>query len=307
MEVRDWALIFFTILAQMSVGSFLTLGVVHYFAVRKAGEEQADRMSDGALLAIGPILVLGMFASLLHLGSPLAAYRAVSNLATSWLSREVLAGVLFAATGAVFAVMQWRKIASFAVRNIVAWIAAIIGLFLVYSMSSIYQIEAQPAWNTVATPISFFTTTLLLGVLGVGAALVANYRYVQRTDPDCAEAQCEMLRGALRWFAMAAIILLGIEVVVIPVQVAYLAAATERAAVASAELMYREYGVVLALRVALAFIGAGILGLFVYRNAVSAGRERILGNLAYSALALVLVAEVLGRFLFYMAHVRVGV
>lgn len=307
MNLRDWALIIFTVLAQMSVGSFLVLGIVHFFAVRKAGEEQADRLSDYALLAIGPILILGMLASLFHLGTPINAYRAVSNVATSWLSREVLFGVLFAVFGGLFALMQWRKIGSFTLRNVIAWIAAILGIALVFSMSQIYQLAAQPAWNTIATPISFYTTTLLLGVLAVGAAFVANYRYVQRDDPSCAEAQCELLRATLRWFAIAAIVLLGVEILVIPLQIAYLAGATNSAAVASAQLMYQQYGAILALRLAFVFIGAGILGLFIYRNAVSPGRERIMGNLAYGAFALVLISEVLGRFLFYMAHVRIGI
>ena len=56
MEVREWALITFSILAQMSVGSFIVLGAVHYFAQRKSGEKQADELSDRALLAIGPVL-----------------------------------------------------------------------------------------------------------------------------------------------------------------------------------------------------------------------------------------------------------
>lgn len=87
MDMREWALVAFTILAQMAVGSFLVLGVVHFLAQRKAGEAEADRLSDRALLAIGPVLVLGMIASLLHLGTPLSAYRAVTNVGTSWLSR----------------------------------------------------------------------------------------------------------------------------------------------------------------------------------------------------------------------------
>ncbi|MBI5080421.1 MAG: dimethyl sulfoxide reductase anchor subunit, partial [Chloroflexi bacterium] len=125
MNIREWALIAFTILAQMSVGSFIVLGIVHFFATRKAGLEEADRLSDRALLAIGPTLLLGMVASLLHLGNPLTAYLAISNLGSSWLSWEVLSGVLFAAVGGVFAFMQWRKITSFTVRNIVALVAAL--------------------------------------------------------------------------------------------------------------------------------------------------------------------------------------
>ncbi|MBI4787706.1 MAG: dimethyl sulfoxide reductase anchor subunit, partial [Chloroflexi bacterium] len=42
MEMREWALITFTILAQMSVGAFLVLGVVHFFSNRTAGAQQAD-------------------------------------------------------------------------------------------------------------------------------------------------------------------------------------------------------------------------------------------------------------------------
>src|SRR5512140_1401715 len=113
MNVREWALIAFTILAQMSVGSFLVLGVVHYFASHKSGMENADQLSDRALIAIGPVMVLALIVSLVHLGNPLNAYRAVTNLATSWLSREIFFGVLFTVAGGLFAIMQWRKISTY--------------------------------------------------------------------------------------------------------------------------------------------------------------------------------------------------
>ena len=306
MNVRDWALITFTILAEMSVGAFWVLGAVHYFSARKAGAEQADRLSDRALLAIVPVLALGVLASLLHLGNPLNAYRSVTHLSTSWLSREVLSTVLFLVVGGVFAFMQWKKIASFAVRNVLAWIAALIGLFLVYSMSNVYLLPTQPAWNTMATPVSFFTTTLLLGVLAVGAAFVANYAYIKRAAPDCADIQCVLLRGSLRWFAVASVILLGVELVVTPLYLAYLSA-EGGAAAASAAMMYGKFGVVLGLRLVFVVVGAGVLALFLYQNALSPGRERVMGNLAYAAFSLVLVSEVLGRFLFYATHVRIGV
>ena len=150
MEVRQLALITFTILTQMSVGSFLILGLVHFFVARKADMEQADRMSDRALLVIGPVVVLAMIASLFHLGNPLNAPRAVTNLGSSWLSREILFTVTFVVIGGVFALMQWRKLASFAVRNVIAWVATVVGLVLVFSMSQIYMLETQPAWNSVS-------------------------------------------------------------------------------------------------------------------------------------------------------------
>ncbi len=106
MNVREWALITFTILAQMSVGAFVLLGLVHTVVERRAGGAEADRMADRALLAIGPTLVLGLGASLLHLGTPWIAYRAISNVESSWLSREIAGGVIFAGLGTklVFAI-----------------------------------------------------------------------------------------------------------------------------------------------------------------------------------------------------------
>lgn len=304
MNVREWALVLFSILAQMSVGSFVVLRFVYFFAARKAGQEEADRISDRALYAIGPVMILALIASLLHLGNPLNAFRAVSNLGTSWLSREILFGVLFTIVGAAYALMQWRKIGTLMVRNIVAWTAALIGLILVFSMSNVYMLPTQPSWNTLATPITFFTTTLLLGSLAMGVAFVANYTYMQRKDPSCEEAQCELLRGAFRWIAIGIVVLLGVEFVTLPIYAAYLGVGSKVAA-ESAKLLVGQYGVLFALRLILAFVGAGVFGVFLYQNALSPGREKILANFAYGAFVLVFVAELLGRFLFYATQVQI--
>lgn len=306
MNIREWALITFTILAQMSVGSFLILGVVHNYAIKKAGMKEADRLSDRALFAVGFVLLLGLAASLFHLGVPWKAYRAVTNLNTSWLSREILSGVLFAFFGAVFAFMQWRKIGSFSARNIVAWIAVLIGLALLYCMSNVYLLPTEPAWNTLATPITFFTTTFLLGALAIGVAFVANYSYLQRNQQVELNIQRELLRDSLRWIAIASLILLGVEFVVLPLYLASLSTGPT-AAIQSAKLLVNSYGWVLVLRLVFGFIGAGIFALFLYKNAMSDGKEKIIGNLVYAAFTFVLVAEVLGRFLFYATRVRIGI
>lgn len=306
MDFRELALVAFTILGQMSVGAFIVLGVVHFLATRKAGLQAADRLSDLALLAIGPVLVLGMLASLAHLGNPLNAYLAVGNVLSSWLSREILMGVLFAGLGFLFALMQWRKAGTPALRNLVALAAALIGVLLVFSMAMVYALPNRPSWNSVATPLSFFVTTFLLGALAIGAAFAVNHRLMQRQKAAGAEVQSALLRDALRWIALAGIILLGLEFITIPMQIASLAGASGAAA-ESAALMTGAYAPVLFLRLALVFLGVGILGVFVYQNATSPGRERIAGWLAFSAFALVFVAEVLGRFLFYATGVSVGI
>ncbi len=305
MDISEYALIAFTILAQMSVGAFLVLGVVHYFAARKAGMEEADRLSDRALLAIVLVLGLGLLVSLLHLGSPLRAYRAVTNVATSWLSREILFGASFAVLGAVFAFMQWRKISSFAVRNVIAWIAALVGLALVYSMSRVYMIPTQPAWNTFATPILYFVATLLLGGLAVGAAFVANYGYMRKKEHAGADdVQQELMRDSLRWIAIASVVLVGIELAVIALRLSVLATGSKEA-VASASMMINPYGAAFVLQLLLVFVGAGVLGVFLYQSAQSPGKEKVLSTLAYGAFSLVFIGEIIGRYLFYATHVGI--
>jgi anaerobic dimethyl sulfoxide reductase subunit C (anchor subunit) len=306
MNVHDWALIAFTILVQMSVGSMWVLGITHFFASGKYGMEEADRLSDRALVAIVPVIALGFLASLLHLGNPINAYRAVAHLGTSWLSREIFFGVTFAVLATAFAFLQWRKIGTFGVRNVIAWLAALVGLVLIYSMSNVYLLPTQPAWNSLATPVSFFATTFLLGTLAMGAAFVANYAYMRRGQAAGVEKQSALLRETLRWIAIAAIALLGVEMVVLPLYLAMLAGGGA-AGLASIQLMAGSFGWVLALRVVLAFVGAGVFAMFLYQNAMSTGQEKVLSNIAYAAFIILFVAEVLGRFLFYATHIRIGI
>lgn len=305
MDIREWALVVFTILAQMSVGAFLVLGVVHSLAGRVSGPAEADRLADVALLAIGPTLALGMVASLFHLGSPLSAYNAVANLASSWLSREITFGVAFALLGAGFAVLQWRKIGPATARPALAWAAAAAGLALVYSMGQVYMLDSQPAWNSPATPVSFFATTLLLGSLAVGCALVAAHAARRPENAASGPAQRAFLGHALRWIAVLALLALGVEFVALPAHLAGLAAGPA-AATASAALLTGQFAAPFALRLILVFLGAGILALFLYQAASPARRDRTLLALTLAAFTLALAGETIGRFLFYATHIRTG-
>lgn len=304
MELREWALVAFTILAQMSVGSFLVLGIVHFLAKRKAGQAEADRLSDRALLAIGPVLVFGLLASFLHLGNPANAYRAVANVGASWLSREILFGVLFAGTGFLFAIMQWRKLGTPGLRIAIALVAALLGIALVFSMAQVYMLPNQPSWDTAATPLSFFTTTLLLGALAMGAAFSVNFAYLKTRNQPGLTVQADLLRDVLRWIAVASIILLGLELVIVSASLVDQSAGQAAASVAK---LGEEYGVLFILRVALVFVGAGVFAFFLYRNACGTCKEQVLATLIFGAFALVLIAEVLGRYLFYTTQTSIGI
>jgi DMSO reductase anchor subunit len=169
--VTERPLVAFTLLAQMAVGAFLTLGALDVWAGGLAGDPAAHALTNGVLLAIGPVMALSLLASLFHLGAPLAAWRAVRNVRSSWLSREVLLASSFTVAGAVFAVLRWSGAGSPSLRTRIAFLAGACGLAMVYAMARVYRLRTVPAWDSVLTTISFFATTVLLGSLAVGTGL----------------------------------------------------------------------------------------------------------------------------------------
>ena len=335
MNVHELPLVAFTILAQMSVGSFVILGLVQLSLVRKHGQASVDKLSIPALYAIGPAMVLGLAGSMLHLGDPFNALNAINHLGSSWLSREILFGSAFAGLGAAFALVQWRNWLTPLLRQVLAGVTALVGLALVYCMSMVYMLPTVPAWNHWATPVTFFTTTFLLGALAVGAALVIAYNYRQRataralvtadiaagadagagageapvrsvvTDDDAdTAATSSLLRSSLRWIATASIVMLGVEFVVLPIYALDLANGNVNAQ-ASAAILMSGGGAYLIGRLVLVFAGAGLLGFFLYRFA-GKGAERHLVYLATSAFVLVIASETIGRLLFYSSFERIG-
>ena len=105
---------------------------------------------------------------------------------------------------------------------------------------------------------------------------------------------------------LAGVVLVGVHLVVLPLYVAYLSNSGVPAANDAVSILMGDYGVLFGLRLALVFAGAVLLGVFTYRTASTPGRERLLGNLAFAAFAVVLVAEVIGRFLFYAMQTNIG-
>lgn len=302
MNIREWALLIFTILAQLAVGMMLVSLIVRTYAAKKFNAEQVSKLTDMPLYAVLPVMVLAMVASLFHLGKVIHIIGAVPNLGTSWMSREVVFAVIFTILIAVFAFLQWRKIGSEGLLMAIGWISSIIGLILLYCMSMTYMLPAQPAMNTIATPVLFFVTSLLLGVLGFATILMATFTKATTNEKPTQE----FVGKTLQRIAISAITLLGTEFLVLPFYMGYLST-QGTAALHSLNLMVGTYGIVLAIRLILVFVGAGVLAAYLYRDAAIFGGQKTLATLAYSAFVLVLIGEVLARFLFYATHYRIGV
>jgi anaerobic dimethyl sulfoxide reductase subunit C (anchor subunit) len=313
MHVHELPLVAFTVLSQMAVGAFVVLGVVHTAARRRHDVATVDRLSDPALLAIGPVMVAGLAASVVHLGNPGNALNVLGNLGSSWLSREVLLGCAFTGLGAAFAVCQLRRWFTPALRQALAAVTAVVGIGLVAATAQVYLIPTVPAWDSWATPVAFGATTVLLGTLAVALAFVATPLVRRRRAADPAPepdpAVDALVRGTLRWAGLVALAVVAVQLVAMPLWLLELATATDGTAVASAGALSALTvggGFWIAARLVLAVLGAGVLGLFLRRLAV-AGSERLLLATAGSALLLALVAEVLGRFLFFSSYTRVGI
>lgn len=308
MNISELPMIIFTVLAQMSVGAFVVLGVVQAVASHRYGAAAVDKVTDPALYAIGPVLVFGLIASMFHMNDVTHTLNVVRHLGSSWLSAEIVFGVAFAGLGFAFAAAQRFAWGTTRLRQALAALTAIVGLVLVFSMSMIYySLPTVPAWHTWATPAQFFTTTFLLGALAVGAALTGAVMWRQRHSTATAATATEaspdqLLTTCLKGIGIGAVVLLGVEFLIIPLHIATLSAGGG-AATASAAVFT---GAWFLARLVLVFLGAGLLAVFLYRYASTRTAPRILAIVATSAFVLVLAGELIGRSLFYESMKRIG-
>ncbi len=277
--MKERSLIAFTLLAQMAVGAFWALGAVHLWAARGAG------MADRALLGIPALMLLAILASFLHLGAPRNAWRALANLRSSWLSREILFALLFTAASGLVAGLQW-----FHWGDTLVWVAALLGVALIVSMANAYRLRTVSGWNTWATPASFFITACLLGGLAAGAMLVLN-----------SGIPFELRGAALRAIALGAVLLLSLELAIASLRVVRLAAGQGSALPAAAGVT-RQHGLIFKLRLALALLAVAAAGIGLSPWVEGAG----IGFITVAAFGLVLASEVLSRLLFYEVRLRHG-
>ncbi len=306
MLLHDWALIIFTTLGQLSVGAFTILGITTFIVAQQKGTEAAEAVANRALWLIGGSLVLGFVASFFHLGKPLKAYRAILGLPTSWLSWEIVVGIIFAALGFLFTILQWKQVGNSMSRRILGAVTALVGLFLVYTMYRVYALPAQLSWNHWTTLGQFYATTLLLGTVALAANYMLAYQWTVKQEPEVtandagsAGVDSQLVVQVIRGLAFGAILALGIEFIIVVLNVIHVEGVSSSAMFTGSTLA------LLIVRLILAFIGAGVLGLFIVQLA-KGGQVKKLATSTYLAAILVLIAEVIGRYLFYSTQVLAG-
>ncbi|MGQ0521146.1 MAG: DmsC/YnfH family molybdoenzyme membrane anchor subunit [Actinomycetota bacterium] len=159
-EDPHWPLIALTLLTQLSLGT-----VAATVAVEAAGGRGG--LGGGAVgAAVAGAVALG--ASLLHLGRPASAFKALRNLRTSWLSREVALLSAFSAASLAYAGAWARGGAGgfpAGPRLGLGLAAVALGAAGVYASGRLYLVPARPVWNSPRTLVSFFATAGATGPL----------------------------------------------------------------------------------------------------------------------------------------------
>lgn len=152
-------------LTQLAVGTF----ALSALAERMLQVPAKSPLGQAAFTCALAFLALG--ASVLHLGRPLLAWRAVLGWRTSWLSREALAFGAFAGLSVAYAALvaapPWLELPGTALllglSPTVRFAAAAAGLLGVFFSVMVYVATRREQWSAVPTLLKFFGTTLILG------------------------------------------------------------------------------------------------------------------------------------------------
>lgn len=151
-------LVVMLVLTQASAGGYLV--------------EAALRATGGSVPSMLPwlslvVALVGINASLLHLGRPLYAYRAFIGLRHSWLSREVAAFGLFANVALAHALAGWLRPELLGVSAIAT---AAAGGLAVFCSVMVYHVVRRPFWRGGRSGLKFFGSAVVLGLAAAFAA-----------------------------------------------------------------------------------------------------------------------------------------
>jgi len=287
--MKDWSLIIFTIVMQGAVGIFIASWLL--------GMLRPDQQGRTRYLPwIGALGLVGVIASLTHLGSPELAYLTMRNVGRSWLSREILGVTLFGGAWLISAVLEYRNLGTPRVRD--AWhaVTAICGLGLIFVMSMAYRFFVVPSWNTAATTAGFYATAGLIGT----TAVLCGELFATRKQNDAKPAPQD-----LTWLAIAAMGFVGLQVLTIVTRGVYLGGAGPEAQ-ATAAMLAGSWFPLLVIRLICLGIGGAVLMAWTMRQWAVGQKVARLVPVTVAAFVLVAAGELMDRVLFFASRVQIG-
>jgi DMSO reductase iron-sulfur subunit len=250
-----WPLIALTLLTQLALGSVIASVIA----------ELAGAASRAGAVVAAATGTLALGASLFHLGRPIQAWRALRNLRTSWLSREVaLFGVFSLLTlGYAGAWLAGEPALG------IGLVAMAVGGAGVYASGRLYLVPARPVWNSPRTLVAFFATAAATGPLVVALAVADGRPFLLLLGGAGSIAQLLAYRSLIERVATRG----------------------EREYRGTARLLFERFRVLFFGRVALACLSCALIAV-----ALAAPSAVVL----VAALTSALVGELIGRYLFYV-------
>ena len=288
---HEWALIAFTLISQLAAGSTLAYAVLNSFRKNRISSIPSGFDIRNPELLLIAFLLSAILVSFLHLGNFLNAYHALNNLPGSWISREILGLTLFMLSLSFLFVTRWRLPARSGIHSVLLIFAAVSGLSLVYIMIRLYMIPAVVTWNTWYTPSSFILTSLILGTYAV---LV--YQYLCGTDLLGSKL---IIRLLYLLFLLEALITIGNQFLLKDLDVL------------DNKLFLPGNSLLIYTLIRVALIGSVLLLLIYFDRGLRTARG--LSKLASKkwlpalSLLLVIMEQLIGRWLFFASYLKTGI
>lgn len=167
-----WPLVTMLILTQLSVGTFVMLNCFTWILVLLGASTDTvrnhnlliDKMGQWPVIMTLALGMLGLIASVLHLGRPLFAFRAILGIRRSWLSREIVAFGVFAVLAIADTALAILTESSAAKHHPLQWGAILAGILAIVCSIMVYVATPRLLWSPFFTTSRFGLTAILLGL-----------------------------------------------------------------------------------------------------------------------------------------------
>ncbi|WP_299729656.1 DmsC/YnfH family molybdoenzyme membrane anchor subunit [uncultured Endozoicomonas sp.] len=276
--MHELSLVFFTVLAQSTVGMFLILAAM----LMVNQDVSRQRILSRGLGAVLVMLGIAGVAAMTHLGHPLRAINVVFGLEHfSALSVEILATSLFGGAVFTFGAMVHFGILPKLQKLVLAGAMAL-GVLLLLAIANVYTLATVPAWNSGWTIFQFVMTAFVVGIPAAALLLRSQSTLLGAYQ-----------KNADRALATLGFLVMGIVLVGYPLYLFWLGQVDLPVNPLG---LFEYHGSLMLARLALLFVGMGLWVISATRGSNTAA------GLTAISTVLVLIAELCGRIFFYDLH-----
>jgi len=159
----------FTVLSGAGLGALAILAVVDLLAAWSLVPGlQAQTMQRASIVALA-LVAAGLCSSTLHLGNPRNAWRLLSRVRSSWLSREAAAAIALLAVATGWIALQF--IGGWTPLRVAAAIVVLLLAWLTLHCTAMIYASLKPIrhWHTQRVPVAYFALGHASGALVVVA------------------------------------------------------------------------------------------------------------------------------------------